>query len=319
MKQLKPWFQPTDSLRKLPKDKWHALMSREEHGFISRIVKDLQPKKILEVGVAYGGTTALLIKSLEMAGIEGEIFSVDLNSKFRGKKIGCMLKNINIPTNIKHSLTTGKLLKDCIEEIGEGIDLVVLDTSHNIPGEILEFLTVLPYMSKDGIVVLHDVHLSNLKAAIKKQAGRSLRKICPKVLFSTVSGEKFYNLEDEKGLYLSNIAAFKINDSTFSKIEDLFFSISHTWYDDWSKEVLDSYREYLSKYYSPQCLILWDLIISNQQEYKENIAIIRKYLSRLDKYYCRVESLRHRQGIVIRKIKSKIRNFVKSPYHNCHF
>lgn len=300
MKQIKPWFQPTDILRKLPKDKWNALMSREEHGFISSIIKDLKPNKILEVGVAYGGTSAMIIKSLEIAGIESEIFSVDLNSDFRGKEIGCMLKNIEYPSTIKHVLIKGELLKDCIEEIGGGIDLVILDTSHNIPGEILEFLTVLPFMSKDGMVVLHDVHLSNMKIVAKKQAGRSLRKICPKVLFSTVSAEKFYNLEDEKGLFLSNIAAFKINDSTYDKIEDLFFSLSHTWYDDWSKEVLDSYREYLSKFYSPQCITLWDLTISNQQEYKGNIAYIRKYLSHSDSFFNKVEKIRKRLGFKIK-------------------
>lgn len=296
MEQIKPWFHPTDILRKLPKDKWVSLMLREEHGFISGIIKELKPKKILEVGIAYGGTTAMIIKSLEMAGIESEIYSVDLNSCYRGKEIGYLLKNIKHPSYIKHSLITGELLKDCIEKIGGDIDLVILDTSHNIPGEILEFLTVLPYMSKDGMVVLHDVHLSNQKIAKKREAGRSLRKICPKVLFTTVSAEKFYNFENEKGLCLSNIAAFKINDSTYDNIEDLFFSLSHTWWDDWDKAVLESYREYFSRHYSPQCIALWDLMISDQQKYRGNIAFIRKHLSLLDSFTTKIGKFRNRFG-----------------------
>lgn len=304
MKKIEPWFEPTDFFRKFPRDKWHALMSREEHGFLSGIIKDLKPKKILEVGIAFGGTTAMIIKSLELAGLESELFSIDLNKEYRGREIGYSLKNIKRPPFVKHFLITGKLLKNHIGEIGDGIDLVVLDTSHNIPGEILEFLTVLPYMSKDGIVVLHDVHLSNILATSKKQVGRSLRKICPKVLFTTVSGEKYYNLEGKKGPSLSNIAAFKINVSTFDNIGDLFFSLSHTWWDDWDKDILDSYREYLSKFYSPQCITLWDLIISNQQEYKGNIATKRKYLSRLDNFSFTIENFKKRLGFVISYIKN---------------
>ena len=75
-------------------------------------------------------------------------------------------------------------------------------------------------------------------ATHNKQIGRSLRKICPKVLFSTVAGERYYNYGKDKDLYPSNIAAFKINGSTYDNIEVLFFSLSHLWFEDWSKEVL---------------------------------------------------------------------------------
>lgn len=102
---------------------------------------------------------------------------------------------------------------------------------------------------------------------------------------------------------MSNIAAFKINSSTYENIEDLFFSLSHTWYDDWSKEELDSYRQFLSKYYSPKCMMLWNLIINNQQDYKENIAFVRKYLSRLDSYSCKIENLKNRLATITGLIK----------------
>ena len=168
-------------------------MTREDHGFLSGIIRDLKPKKILELGIAFGGTTSMIIKSLELSGIECEMFSIDLNHTFRDKETGYMIKNISIPSYIKYSLTIGKVLKDKIGEIGGDIDLVILDTNHNIPGEILEFLIVLPFMSRDGVVVIHDVVLNNVLATRKRNIGRSLRKICPKVLFSTVTAEKYYN------------------------------------------------------------------------------------------------------------------------------
>lgn len=308
METIHPWFEPTDTLRKLPRDKWHALMTREEHAFLSGIIKQIKPKKILEVGIAFGGTSALIIKSLEMEGIDSDVFSIDLNPVFRGEKTGYMINNITVPKNIKHSLVVGDLLKDKIDEIGGGIDLVILDTTHNIPGEILEFLTVLPFMSQDATVVLHDVVLSNKKATHNNQTGRSLRKICPKVLFSTVKAQKFYNYGNKIDLFPSNIAAFKINNSTYDNIEDLFFSLSHLWWDDWSKEVLDSYREYLSKFYPSHCIQLWDLIINNQQTYNRNIAKLKKYLRWYDSIL-----LSYKENIIhyyLKLLKNKMR-FIK--------
>ena len=45
---------------------------------------------------------------------------------------------------------------DVIDEIGSDIDFLILDTLHIVPGEILDFLVCLPYLTKDAIVVLHD-------------------------------------------------------------------------------------------------------------------------------------------------------------------
>ena len=43
---------------------------------------------------------------------------------------------------------------------GKGcIDFCLIDTSHLIPGEILDFLMILPYLKDNATVVFHDVKL----------------------------------------------------------------------------------------------------------------------------------------------------------------
>lgn len=275
------WYEPTDTLRKISGYAKYTHMSRDDHGFLSGVIKKIRPKKVLEVGVAEGGTTAMIITSLEMAKCECEMFSSDILNNYRGKEVGSMLNIIPKPKYVKHTLYTGTILKDNIFKIGEDIDLVILDTSHNIPGEIIEFLTVFPFLSKNAYVILHDVNLCNLLAIRSGRVLESFRKTSPKVLFGTVSGEKYFNYDENE---LNNIAAFKINDCTRENIDDLFFSLSHLWYYGFSKEVLNEYKSYFQKYYSEESLKLWDLAINNQYHYRKNMNKTHKYLKFLDKY-----------------------------------
>lgn len=273
------WFEPTDLLRVNPDYTKYTHMLHNEHGFLSGIIRKQRPKKVLEVGVAEGGTTALIIESLEMAECRCEMYSIDLAKSYNGSKVGFMkdiVKNIQF---VDHTLFTETFLKNKIEDIGGEIDLVILDTTHNIPGEILEFLTCLPFLSKDAIVVLHDVNVCNYMATDSRKVIPSLRKICTKVLFTTVSGEKYFNYDN-----LENIAAFKISDSTMENIDDVFFSLSHLWYFGFSEKDLNEYRNLFSKYYSSSSLKLWDLLIENQNDYRKIIDENHKYLRLLENY-----------------------------------
>ena len=44
-----------------------------------------------------------------------------------------------------------------LEDIGKDIDLCFIDTTHCSPGEFLDYLQVLPFMKRNGIIVIHDI------------------------------------------------------------------------------------------------------------------------------------------------------------------
>ena len=47
----------------------------------------------------------------------------------------------------KHYFHIGQYLPEVIDEIGDGIDFIILDTVHKAPGELMDLLVCLPYMS----------------------------------------------------------------------------------------------------------------------------------------------------------------------------
>lgn len=127
----------------------------------------------------------------------------------------------------KHEFYLGKYLPQVIDEIGGDIDFVILDTVHFMPGEILDFIAVMPYLKEGALVVLHDV------ADNHYERPNWINAYCTGVLFSVVTAEKFLNFIP-KGcgntfFRYPNIAAFKINEHTRANIDQLFLSLVINW------------------------------------------------------------------------------------------
>lgn len=122
-------------------------------------------KKIVEIEVAEGGTTSVIMKSLLLLNMESKVYSVDLNECLycdREKETGYIWKSLsnNILGKSTQEFKLGNTIAGCINEIGSGIDSAIIDTTHILPGEILDFLCILPYLKKDATVILHDVALN---------------------------------------------------------------------------------------------------------------------------------------------------------------
>ena len=263
-------------------------MSRDDHAFISGLIKKYRPKKIVEVGVDTGGTSVLIIKSLEMIECKSKFISVDIDVYRKGYKVGYILNKFENSGLVDHSLLTGKLLLDRMDEIGDNIDLTILDTAHKIPGEIFEFLTILPFMSKNGIILMHDINLSNLYALDIKKVLNSFSSIATKVLFPAISGEKFYNC-DERGF--NNIGAVRINEHTMPNIGNVFFTLTNIWYLEVKKEIIEKYRIYFEKYYPEEYVSFFNIYASQQSQYKHNIALVRKYFSFYNKCFRNLQEI----------------------------
>lgn len=64
------------------KKKTHTFMDFYESAFLCGMLKQKQPKKILEVGVAGGGTTSIILQALEDLGKPYEMHSTDISETF---------------------------------------------------------------------------------------------------------------------------------------------------------------------------------------------------------------------------------------------
>jgi predicted O-methyltransferase YrrM len=93
------FYEPrNEALSKITKVNGEPEMSKFESAFVCGLIKENRPRKILEVGVAAGGTTSIILQCIEDLGMskECEFFSVDLNEMYyRGvdKQLALWLQN----------------------------------------------------------------------------------------------------------------------------------------------------------------------------------------------------------------------------------
>ncbi len=241
-------------------------MSEFDSAFLCGMLKTFRPKKILEVGVAGGATTAIILQTLEDIGTPYEMHSIDAAAKFyrdQSKPSGflAMFAKEKIFGELRgtHAFHLGTYLPQVIDGIGGNIDFVILDTMHSMPGEALDFLAVLPYLTAGATVVLHDVSLNQISKNVNAHATT--------VLFSSVTAEKFLNLTmdfNNTKFNYPNIGAFQINQQTRDNIENVFLTLILRWAYMPSQGELNLYLGHYKKHYPKElCAIYIEAIKMN--------------------------------------------------------
>ena len=211
------------------------------------MIRALKPKKILEVGVANGGGSAIILDAI--SDIDGaKLYSVDYTEKsyrYPDKPSGFLVEEKFSELMDKWQVFRGGDISCFIEEIGRNIDLLMLDTVHTHPWETLNFLCILPFMKRDSWTVLHDI---SLFANPDDRGGLA----CRYLFASVVSDEKITPRPDEGGVNFANIGAFKVSGVTEKYVDNLFEALVIPWNSQVSERDLCSIREIIRRYYSPE-------------------------------------------------------------------
>ena len=253
------WDPRTEAMSKVSKVENEPEMSEFESAFLCGLIKTNKPKKILEIGVAAGGTTAIILQCLSDLNMHDcEFISADLNEKYYrggGKDTGFLGTEI-IPqlNNVSHRFVLGHVIAETIESIGGNIDLVILDTVHFLPGEVLDFPVLLPFLSKDAIVVLHDV-------AYHQFSDRE--GMATQVLLDVSTGEKILpmGMDETQPFKMPNIGAVRINEDTKKYVEAVFHSMTLPWNYMPDENILNTYRAFYEKYYDKNLVEIFDVAV----------------------------------------------------------
>lgn len=241
-------------------------MNCEQLAFLCGLIKEKLPKRIVEVGVAAGGTTCVILECVKKLGLASVVYSVDLSDNYwqePSMKTGYMLDALPDSYKEKHRLITGKYLVECLQEISpeRDIDFLILDTVHQLPGETFDFIAAFPYLKKDAVIVLHDIVLNHM-------GGKSFR-FATKLIFDVVTADKYYLFDTTSPqcckMGMENIAAFQINQDTRKYISDCFSALTITWHYIPGDYVLELYRKFISIEYDEECLKLWDCSVRMQK------------------------------------------------------
>ena len=230
-------------------------MTFEERAFLNALILQKQPKKLLEVGVSAGGSSIVILNAIKDIA-DAKLYSIDLNDNWYQNpkfKTGYFVDNYQ-SLKSKWELFTGDLVHKFIEKIGNGIDFCLVDTAHVNPGEIFDFLMMLPFLDDDAIVVFHDVAYHTFYSYRRKHDELVEMGITNNLLMSSITGKKILQGNYQKGeTYFPNIAGIRINVNTKESIFEVFNLLMIKWYylptDDQEKEMISFFGKYYNKYY----------------------------------------------------------------------
>lgn len=264
MDNLELFYEPRSVICEQTKAGEWIEMTKFESAFLCGLLKKRRPHKILEVGVAGGGTTAIILQCLDMISQTEtcEMYSVDLAKEYyrdTSKRTGFAAESIKkqIKPAIHHTFLLGDVLPEYLEAIGKNIDFVILDTMHILPGELLDFLAVLPYLTADACVVLHDIAASHLWG--------DSQTFATQLLLNTVTAEKIIIKDSDREYEYPNIGAFLINPDTKKYVQDCFHALSLTWSYIPEDDHLLKYRACYEQHYDVSCLEIFDMITGMQK------------------------------------------------------
>ena len=230
-------------------------LNPEEQKFFHGLIRTIKPKKIVEIGVSSGGSAALILNAIK--DIEGsKLFSIDRSINYykaKEKKTGFLVKEKFPKLMDKWTLYTGGITSQFIETIGDDIDLVFIDTMHVTPGEMLDWLMVLPFLKNEAIVIFHDTFFlySRNRVYPRKRHTSNNQLMC------YIRGELILpNYGDS--VFFRNIGALKLAQEQKNYYYQYFLALGIQWEYMPSKNDLKLMRDFFMKYYGKKYIEVYD-------------------------------------------------------------
>ena len=230
--------------------------------FLNGVIRKYKPKKILEIGVSKGGSSAIILNAIEDME-DAKLYSVDTNKncyRIPSKKVGFLVEEDFPYLQDKWELHTGGICANFIEKIGKDIDLCFIDTVHVTPGEMLDILVVLPFLKENAVIVLHDIGL-HLGPNTEYKEIYSNNQI-----FAYLKGKKF--IPETKGtgddMYKDiffNIGAVELDSNQKDSYFDYFFALSFHW--EYMPDItqLEVIKSLLKKHYEDKYIKMFEAAI----------------------------------------------------------
>ena len=255
---------------KLDKSKC-SLMWKNHKEFLNGVIRKFKPNKILEVGVRFGGSSIIILNAIQDIP-NSHLYSVDISNS---NEVGRCLDSPFSELKNKWTLFKGNIVANFIENIGKEIDLVLFDTTHFEPGEILDFLMVLPFLKEEAIVMFHDIGNQINMAGVKD----SRHEWAPYIIFNLVKGKKFYPSGDN--ILLQDIGAIMLDKNQNKYIYDYFRALGGQWEYFLSEIHINILRNFFKKYYDEICLSIFEEAIKFNRYFVQNNQIIGFYNSKV--------------------------------------
>ncbi|MDD1721332.1 MAG: class I SAM-dependent methyltransferase [Euryarchaeota archaeon] len=136
-------------------------MPIEDRLFLYSVVRAFKPYRALEIGVRWGGSALIITNAME-DNKAGTLVGIDPTPQIKSKKEAFYGRY----TLLEKS--SPEAIPEAADLLGGQLDLVLLDSIHIFEQVYTELKAVLPWMSEDGIILVHDAFHYGVHAAIQK-------------------------------------------------------------------------------------------------------------------------------------------------------
>lgn len=221
--------------------------------FINGIIRKYKPKKCLEIGVAAGGSSIVILNAIK--DIKNSfLISLDLNTIFYQDnkfKTGYSVFKYFPELTKKWKLFTGEQSHKFLDKLNLKFDFLLLDTAHFSPGEIINIIEVFPFLEDNAIIVLHDIML-HLPSYNKLKNYKPKYHPSNIYLMASLYGDKVIIKKEGKLLYRTNIGAIHLYSNQKKYYLSYFLLLLSPWEYMPTEEHIQELRDFIKKYYKEE-------------------------------------------------------------------
>ena len=246
------------------KIKGYIELTKDERKFFNGVLRKVKPKKVVEIGVSRGGSSVLILNAIK--DIEGaKLYSIDKSESLyinKEQKTGFLVSE-KFPELMKNwKLFVGGITAEFIESIGDGIDLVFIDTMHITPGEMLDWLMVLPFLKNEAFVVFHDTFFLYCGKEVNKQKLHTSNN----ELITYIRGDLILPSYGDK-VFFRNIGALKLSPEQKNYYYQYFLALGIQWEYMPDEKDLKIMRDFFMKYYGQKYVEVFDDAVEKNKIY----------------------------------------------------
>ena len=255
---------------KMKKNAGWQLQNNEPY-FLNGIIRKFKPKKCLEIGVARGGSSIIILNAIKDIK-DSFLISLDLNIKFygnNGEETGYNVKRHfpELTENNKWKLFTGEQPNIFLDRLNLTYDFLFLDTVHLTPGELINIIEALPFLEENAIVVLHDIVFHLLDYHIIPEVKYFPSQI---YLMTSLAGNKVAIQDKYYGT--ENIGAIFLHPHQETYYLNYFFLLLSPWEYMPTDKQIDELRSFISKYYKEEIYLkIFDTAVKHAKIYSNKV------------------------------------------------
>jgi hypothetical protein len=136
-------------------------ISEYDARFLAGLAHFSNPRRVVEIGVASGWSSVVLLKALSTLEGDRKVTGIDLSPSFyldNSIPTGQAVQEAVPELKPNYNLITGRFAMDVMPEVGK-VDFAFIDGNHMHPWATLDALSVLPFMDRGCWIALHDLNL----------------------------------------------------------------------------------------------------------------------------------------------------------------